>query len=192
MNNKFPAKPADYAQHLATYCPDIQIKSLETEVFQAPTDSNDRTAICSVTLITHDGVKVSDIGIASVGSSNNSSELAIRSARQEAHRLCEETVMALRSSMVHYQNSPAPWAKQTTVIDVQPSPAPSPKYRQEKLNGGGNKPASEKQKALVMKFCKERGMDANSVVHRRFGKGIHTLKGYEINNLIQELKGASY
>ena len=56
-----------------------------------------------------------------------------------------------------------------------------------KFKGGGDKPASRNQLALIRNKAQERGKNPEELAASRFGKRLQDLKGWEADSLIKEL-----
>lgn len=69
---------------------------------------------------------------------------------------------------------------------VQTSERPQDKAM---FNGGGSKPASAKQIDLAQQIAQEKGLSAERMSDKTFGKALARLTGGEINMLIRMLKG---
>ena len=56
------------------------------------------------------------------------------------------------------------------------------------FQGGGDKPATDKQIFLIQKLAEENGKDAKQLCLAKFGKSLSTLMGREADLLIKSLK----
>ena len=142
--------------------------SITVHVLQIPNDQNGKTAIVSASLVMPDGRVVSDVCSVSPRSpfeNENTLELAknrvINAVKQKAE----------------------PYIKNHQNISQRDSQDDKSQFQ-----GGGDKPATDKQIFLIQKLAEENGKDAKQLCLAKFGKSLSTLMGREADLLIKSLK----
>lgn len=142
--------------------------AINVQVLQLPNDKNGNTAIVSATIVMPDGRVVSDVCSVSPRSpfeNENTLELAknrvINAVKQKAE----------------------PYIKNHQNISQRDSQDDKSQFQ-----GGGDKPATDKQIFLIQKLAEENGKDAKQLCLAKFGKSLSTLMGREADLLIKSLK----
>ena len=166
------------------YAHQVDIKSLEATIVQAPCQSNDFTAICTATLVTEEGKVFTDIGDANpdnvpVACSKN----YIRMASTRAKAWVLSDAFNLPSMLDDYSDD-APFEPSQVVYDV--TPAENNKFSK---NGGGTKPISEGQLNYIDGLCAKKGDNPETLAQGKFGKPLSDLVGQEADELIKLLRG---
>ena len=166
------------------------IKSLEVDILQFPSDENGQRCICKARLETIDGRVFSDIADASP---DNVPKACIDSFPRIASTRCKSRTISdafnVKTAMKEDTDIPPQEGGGGMVIDadftsvepVQRQPLPAP------YNGGGNKPASEKQLALISKIVESRGKSPEDIALEMYGKSLDKLQGSEANIIIKRL-----
>ncbi len=133
---------------------------------------NAERIICSATVASPDGNKATmlgqgkDIDSASQAAINNSkAQLAMLSDTNEP----QSTYYPSQATKRNQYNS-------------------NPMDDKSKFNGGGNKPASDKQINWIENSARKNGGSGDALAQEKFGKYIHQLTGSEAHELIGELK----
>lgn len=164
----------------------IGITGVQRTVEQVPAPDNGHTAICSVEVDTSRG-KFSDFGVATpniIGGSTDTGELLGEAANQGTRK-------ALGMALVTHQVQP--------VLDITPAPLkqlPSNgQQTQQNLNrrssnGGGSKPASEKQVSWIQSLCLKGFVAPEAMAQKICGKPMAALTGSDANKMIQSLQQA--
>ena len=142
--------------------------AINVQVLQLPNDKNGNTAIVSATIVMPDGRVVSDVCSVSPRSpfeNENTLELAknrvINAVKQKAE----------------------PYIKNHQNISQRDSQDDKSQFQ-----GGGDKPATDKQIFLIQKLAEENGKDAKQLSLAKFGKSLSALMGREADLLIKSLK----
>ena len=142
--------------------------AINVQVLQLPNDKNGNTAIVSATIVMPDGRVVSDVCSVSPRSpfeNENTLELAknrvINAVKQKAE----------------------PYIKNHQNISQRDSQDDKSQFQ-----GGGDKPATDKQIFLIQKLAEENGKDAKQLCLAKFGKSLSTLMGGKADLLIKSLK----
>ena len=142
--------------------------SIAVHVLQIPNDKNGRTAIVSASLVMTDGRVISDV----------CSEYP-RSPFEN-----EDTLEIAKNRVINA-------VKQKAESYIQNHQQPSRNAIQDdksQFQGGGDKPATDKQIFLIQKLAEENGKDAKQLCLAKFGKSLSTLMGREADLLIKSLK----
>lgn len=141
------------------------IDAINIHVLQVPNSQNGNTAIVSASIILPDGRVITDASSCTPrGPFNDEDTLGtaktevIQKIKQKLH-MSEERVQE------------APRHQETD---------------KNKMNGGGNKPASPNQIGLICRLAQQENVE--ELVRSRFGKALQDLRGCEADSLIKELK----
>ena len=172
------------------YAHQVGIKSLKVDIAQFPAEDNGQNCICHARLETDDGKVFTDIGDANPNNvPRGCIDSFIRMASTRAKARVLSDAFNIRSVM---EDSHAPqhdraWGQ---VIDVDFSDVPSaiPQSLPARKDGGGSKPASDKQLALINSLAIQRNMSPEDMATSAFGKSLYQLQGSEASQLIQNLR----
>lgn len=176
------------------YAHQCGMQSLEVAILQYPEASNGMRAICGARLVTSSGQVFSDIGDASpdnVPKGCVDSFVRISSTRAKSRVLSD--AYNIRTALEGDQEHSSGPILLTAVQDADnvyglPEGQPQGKIA---LNGGGDKPRSDKQVSLLHRCASERGVDPGQVVRDMYGKSIDELTGGEANQAIRTIKGGN-
>ena len=147
------------------------IKKLEIQLVQPPSNDNENRAVCSATVEFDDGRRFTELG-ESVGG-------GVEAASANARTRVMAHVPAVDHLPQQYSgNKPS---------SQSGSSLSKPNFA--KANGGGTKPASHKQKDLIVDMCSKRGKNPDAIASEQFGKPLDDLQGAEANTIIQMLNG---
>lgn len=141
---------------------------ISVHVLQLPNDKNGRTAIVSASMVMPDGRIISDV-----------CSVSPRSPFEN-----EDTLEIAKNRVINA-------VKQKTESYIQNHQQPSKNAIQDdksQFQGGGDKPASDKQIFLIQKLAEENGKDAKQLCLAKFGKLLSALMGREADLLIKSLK----
>ena len=187
-SNVLQIKGKDVATYegILDYAHQFGIKSLEVDIVQFPSDENGQRCICKARLETLDGRVFSDIADASPG---NVPKGCIDSFPRIASTRCKSRTISdafnVKTAMKEDTDIPPhEGGSGGIVIDadfspvepVQRQPLPAP------YDGGGAKPASEKQLALISKIVESRGKLPDDIALEMYGKSLDKLHGSEANH----------
>lgn len=142
--------------------------SIAVHVLQIPNDQNGKNAIVSASLVLPDGRVVSDI-----------CSVSPRSPLEN-----EDTLELAKNKILNA-------VKQKAESYIQNHQQPSRNAIQDdksQFQGGGDKPATDKQIFLIQKLAEENGKDAKQLCLAKFGKSLSALMGREADLLIKSLK----
>ena len=142
--------------------------SIAVHVLQIPNDQNGKTAIVSASLVLPDGRVINDI-----------CSVSPRSPFEK-----EDTLEIAKNKVINA-------VKQKTESYIQNHQQPSRNAIQDdksQFQGGGDKPATDKQIFLIQKLAEENGKDAKQLSLAKFGKSLSALMGREADLLIKSLK----
>jgi len=142
--------------------------SINVHVLQIPNDQNSKTAIVSASLVMPDGRVVSDV-----------CSVSPRSPFEK-----EDTLEIAKNKVINA-------VKQKAESYIQNHQQPSRNAIQDdksQFQGGGDKPATDKQIFLIQKLAEENGKDAKQLCLAKFGKSLSALMGREADLLIKSLK----
>ncbi len=149
---------------------DSSKQHISFSLVQVPSQNNGHVAIVSAT-----NAARADFGAADPSSAGtNNIEDILNLARERA------AVRVLKHENLHTNVSLPPTQGQS--LQTQP---PIPK---EKNNGGGSKPASEKQRDMIAGQCRKRGIEPNELCHTVCNRPLHELQGQDAHAIIQHLK----
>lgn len=140
---------------------------INVQVLQLPNDKNGRTAIVSASLVMPDGRVISDV--------------CSESPRSPFEN--EDTLEIAKNRVINA-------VKQKAESYIQNHQQPSRNAIQDdksRFKGGGDKPASRNQLALIRNKAQEQRRNPEELAASRFGKQLQDLKGWEADSLIKEL-----
>ena len=141
--------------------------AINVHVLQLPNDKNGRTAIVSASLVMPDGRVISDV--------------CSESPRSPFEN--EDTLEIAKNRVINA-------VKQKAESYIQNHQQPSRNAIQDdksRFKGGGDKPASRNQLALIRNKAQEQRRNPEELAASRFGKQLQDLKGWEADSLIKEL-----
>lgn len=142
--------------------------SIAVHVLQIPTDQNGKTAIVSASLVMPDGRVINDV-----------CSVSPRSPFEN-----EDTLELAKNKVINAVKQKAePYIKNHQNISQNSSLDDKSKFQ-----GGGDKPASDKQTYLIQKLSEEAGKNADQLSLAKFGKSLSELTGREADSLIKYLK----
>lgn len=141
--------------------------SIAVHVLQIPNNQNGKTAIVSANLVMTDGRVISDVCSVSPRSPfENEDTLEIAKNR---------VINAVKQKTKPYIQNHQNISQNATQDDKS------------KFKGGGDKPASRNQLALIRNKAQEQRRNPEELAAFRFGKQLQDLKGCEADSLIKEL-----
>ena len=191
-SNVMQIKGKDVATYegILDYGHQFGIKSLEVDIVQFPSDENGQRCICKARLETLDGRVFSDIADASP---DNVPKGCIDSFPRIASTRCKSRTISdafnVKTAMKGDTDIPPQEGGGGMVIDADFS-AMEPVQRQAlpaTYDGGGAKPASDKQLALITKLVESRGKSPEDIALEMYGKSLDKLQGSEANMIIKRL-----
>lgn len=168
----------------------IGIKSLEVDILQFPLDENGQRCICKARLETLDGRVFSDIADASP---DNVPKGCMDSFPRIASTRCKSRTISdafnVMTAMKEETDIPPQEGGGGMVIDADFSPVESVQRQPmpTTYDGGGAKPASDKQLALISKIVESRGGSPEDIAVEMYGKSLDKLQGSEANMIIKRL-----
>lgn len=173
------------------YAHQFGIKSLKVETLQIPSDANGQLCVCKAELQTEDGSTFVDIGDATpdnVPQGCVDSFMRVASTRAKSRVI--EDAFNICSSLQDQLNSSEYGMPKAQAIDVDFTDITKDKTQciQGKYDGGGTKPASEKQLNLIKSLASRQSLSASDLADNMFNKSIDELQGGEANQLIKRLK----
>ena len=141
--------------------------AINVHVLQLPNDKNGRTAIVSANIIMTDGRVISDV--------------CSESPRSPFEN--EDTLEIAKNRVINAVKQKAePYIKNHQNISQNGSRDDKSRFK-----GGGDKPASRNQLALIRNKAQEQRRNPEELAASRFGKQLQDLKGWEADSLIKEL-----
>jgi hypothetical protein len=173
------------------YAHQFGIKSLKVEILQYPTEQNGQMCICQAELVTADDRVLSDIGDASphnVPRGCADSFPRVASTRAKSRVLSD--AFNIKGAVNDGPDTSPDGGGGEYIIDADFSPV-EPVQRPalpSSFDGGGAKPASEKQLHLIDSLASQQHVSPEELATSMFGKSLDQLQGCEANQLIQKLK----
>lgn len=167
----------------------VGIQKISTKIIQLPSVENGFMTIASTTVVFDDGREFTDVGDASpdnVPKGCAARYVSMASTRSKGRALSDALNI---KNMVEDAGQVRSQDYDSEVIDVE--------YREvkqealpaspEMLNGGGSKPASQKQIDLIARNAQKKSIDHFEYAYKRFGKNLDQLCGREADTIIKEL-----
>ena len=141
--------------------------SIAVHVLQIPNDQNGKTAIVSASLVIPDGRVINDV-----------CSISPRSPFEN-----EDTLELAKNKFINTLKQKAePYIKNHQKFSQNGSQDDKSRFK-----GGGDKPASRNQLALIRNKAQEQRRNPEELASSRFGKQLQDLKGCEADSLIKEL-----
>lgn len=141
--------------------------SITVHVLQIPNDQNGKTAIVSASLVMPDGRVVSDV-----------CSVSPRSPFEK-----EDTLEIAKNKVINAVKQKA----EPCIQNHQNISQNGSRDDKSRFKGGGDKPASRNQLALIRNKAQEQRRNPEELASSRFGKQLQDLKGCEADSLIKEL-----
>ncbi|WP_428562490.1 MAG: hypothetical protein ACP59X_21530 [Solidesulfovibrio sp. DCME] len=172
------------------YAHQYGIKSLKVEVLQVPSEQNGQMCFCKAELVTADDKVFSDIADASPSNvPRGCADSFPRIAATRAKGRVLSDAFNIKSVMIDDADMPPDGAGGGHIIDADYTDITDEKPQcNQAQNGGGFKPASEKQLALISSLARNQTVSPEDIANTLFGKSLSDLQGCEANKIIQELK----
>ena len=140
------------------------LELISVHVLQLPNDKNGRTAIVSASIVMPDGRIISDV-----------CSVSPRSPFEN-----EDTLEIAKNRIINAVKQKAkPYHQNISQNGFQND--------KNRFQGGGDKPASRNQLALIRNKAQEQRRNPDELAASRFGKQLQDLKGWEADSLIKEL-----
>jgi len=168
----------------------IDIQSMNTDILQIPSEQNRYHAVVRHTLTLKTGESYSAIGHCVPDgkiSSINTLDKAQEKAFKKSFRLASQASGKVYDSAWQI-DSPQSSKSNTSHSFIVSSDSTD----KSKMNGGGNKPITEKQINLIKDIARKNSIDIEALMKEKFGKILYDLNGSEANEIIRELKKSKY
>ena len=199
MTKKLFPDTADYnsfiespicARTIKELLPSLDIQSMNTDILQIPTEQNKYHAVAKHTVTFKSGESYSAIGSTFSGDKTSSID-TLEKAQEFAFQNAFDLARQARRIVPHYSQQTD--SLQPAQIPTYPSnPARPDSIDKSKMNGGGNKPISEKQLNLIKTRASQKDTDAESLARNKFGKSLARLSGSEAHEMIGLLTDSVY
>jgi len=170
--------------------PHLDIQSMNTDILQIPSEQNRYHAVVRHTLTLKTGESYSAIGHCVPDgkiSSINTLDKAQEKAFKKSFRLASQASGKVYDSAWQI-DSPQSSKSNTSHSFIVSSDSTD----KSKMNGGGNKPITEKQINLIKDIARKNSIDIEALMKEKFGKILYDLNGSEANEIIRELKKSKY
>lgn len=177
------------ARGIKEILPHLDVLSMHTDILQIPNEQNKYHAVAKHTVTFKSGESYSAIGSAlpddktsSIDTLEKVQEFALRDAFHLAHQA--------RRKLGNYEQQidSLQQPENTTYSSKTARPDAIDKS---KMNGGGNKPISERQIGLIKKQAEDRNTNADELTRQRYGKSVSELNGAEAHEIITMFKSNS-
>ena len=178
------------ARTIKEILPSLDIQSMNTDILQIPSEQNKYHAVAKHTVTFKSGESYSAIGSA-LPDDKTSSIDALEKAQEFAFQNAFDLARQARRIVPHH-------GQQTDSLQPAQTPTyPSNTARTDsmdkaKMNGGGNKPISERQLNLIKTKASQKDTDAESLARNKFGKSLARLSGSEAHEMIGLLTDSVY
>ena len=184
----------------------LKVQRLEVSVLQFPNAGNDQTAVCSAELELAGGQVLKDVAMASasdigegmpdtpIGAASSMCKNIVlgnaafltgaqitRSNSGPFDELIVEHPGLLPSSINFIAQNTGDNVIETTAVSQEGTSPDS-------FNGGGTKPASEKQLTFISSLAQSEGKDPDELALEAFGKPVQELQGKQADALIKRMK----
>ena len=143
------------------------LNSITVHIIQIPTDQNGKTAIVSASIVMPDGRILNDICSESPHSPFEN----------------EDTLELAKNKIINMLKQKA----ESYIKNHQKFSQNGSQDDKSKFKGGGDKPASRNQLALIRNKAQEQRRNPEKLAASRFGKRLQDLKGCEADSLIKGL-----
>lgn len=184
----------------------LVVQRLEVSIIQIPNAGNDQTAVCSATLELAGGMVLQDVAMASASDIKEGmpgTPIDVASATCKNIVLANAVLLAGAQAPPGYDrgdneptgehsgflpNSINFIAQDTCDNIIETTAVPQEGTSPDSFNGGGTKPASEKQLSFLCSLAQNEGKDPDKLARKAFGKSVQELQGQEADTLIKGLK----
>ena len=176
---------AVYEPNITSTLESLEIQSITPEILQSPNADNEYHAIVKSTITT-----ANNKSFAGLGDAYESEDLPRNHVLDYAYGVSIAHAVRLASSCSG-AGSNLPQTGSTEVIDIEISElisAPENEIDKSKLNGGGNKPASSKQKELIHKLAEKQCTTGDKASMKICKTHLEELTGAQANQVIKKLK----
>ena len=173
------------------YAHQFGIKSLKVVITQYPSEQNGQMCFCQADLVTEDGRSFSDIADASphnVPRGCADSFPRIASTRAKSRVLSD--AFNIKGAVNDGPDTSPEGGRGEYITDADFSPieAVQSLALPSSFDGGGAKPASDKQLHLIGSLASKRQVSPEEMAASMFGKTLDQLQGSEASQLIKQLK----
>jgi hypothetical protein len=168
-------------------CQELAVNRSVVNITQVPAKNNDNVAICTAT-VAGGGRSASSFGIATsdMCGEKTDPQTLLNTAGSNAYTYAN----ALFQLQALVPQEKRALAHSPPAEDLFSSPQRKAYLPSPKNGGGGNKPASEKQQALIAGLCRKQGLNLQEAVNSKYGLELNQLKGSQANELIRELQNS--
>ena len=163
----------------------LEIQSITPQIVQSPNANNEYHAIVSSTITTKNNESFTGLGEA------YASESIPKVHVLECARNTSIANAAFLASLAVGSGFDRPQTSSTDVIEIETSgviSTPQNDLDKSKLNGGGNKPVSPKQKELIKKLAENQLTTGNKASMKICNIPLEELTGAQANQVIKKLK----
>ena len=170
--------------------PALDVLSMHTDILQIPSEQNKYHAVAKHTVTFKSGESYSAIGSALPDDKVSSLEILDKAqdiAFQNAFHLARQ---ARRKVGNYGQQTDSLQTAQTSTYSS--NAVRSDGIDKARMNGGGNKPISEKQLNLIKRMAGKKNTDPELLVRNNFGKKLEMLNGSEAHEVIGLLNDSIY
>lgn len=184
----------------------LVVQRLEVSIVQIPNAGNDQTAVCSAKLELAGGLVLQDVAMASasdIGEGMPGNPIDVASATCKNIVLANAVLLAGAQAPPGYDrgnneptgehsgflpNSINFIAQNTGDNVIETTAVPQEGTSPDSFNGGGTKPASEKQLNFLCSLAQNDGKDPDELAQEAFGKPVQELQGKQADALIKKMK----
>ncbi len=168
----------------------LNITKVDQQVISIPDKSNDYHGVVTATITTKNSNSYTGIG-----ESYSSEQLPKEQVLQNAQLIAFKN--AVCNAVIAVDDSKS---NNSDVIDITPTKSYT-NYKnnnkkedidKSKMNGGGNKPITEKQIGLINSMAEKQGRTGDYYAKKICNKNLENLTGKDANRIIQEIKNEPY
>lgn len=167
---------------------DIKIQSIVPEIIQCPNNENGFHAIVKSTIITQDNTIISGLGEVYASDSLSKTDV-LKEAQINALSDAASIIRAIQD--INTQDYKPDNGGRFGINNSAPELVSKNTSDKNKFNGGGNKPASDKQKSLINSLAKQKQLSAEEECMQLCNVHLNNLSGAQADMVIKKLKEES-
>ena len=175
----------DHNSSISHVLKDIKIQSIVPEIIQCPNNENGFHAIVKSTITTQDNKTISELGEVYASDSLSKADV-LKEAQINALSDAASIIRAIQD--INTQDYKPDNGGRFGINNSAPELVSKNTSDKNKFNGGGNKPASDKQKNLINSLAKQKQLSAEEECMQLCNVHLNNLSGAQADMVIKKLK----
>jgi hypothetical protein len=163
------------------------IKSRDVKIVQIPGKDNNFHAVCSILVTSISGQSVCSLGEAKGHNDDDTSGL-LHLAEENGYN----NAVAILSDIAIPENDKAVSSPEYSGNSPIEQPIRFKSDNNVASRGGGDNPMSAGQRKFILELCNGNIDNVEKIISQKYGKSLHSLVGWQANDLIRELKSKKF